>query len=79
MPSHPSALAPESPASASGQARSLWGQGLLRQVGGTAVGVAAGVVAGGLLLEGWQQLLGDGAAAASSDAGEGLADAGPGL
>lgn len=70
---------PSRAASPRADAGSLWGQGLLRQVGGTAVGVAAGVVAGGLLLEGWQRLLGEGAAAASSDAGEGLADAGPGL
>lgn len=79
VPSHPSALAPQSPAAASGQANSLWGQGLLGQIGGTAVGVAAGVVAGGLLLEGWQQLLGEGANAATPGPEEGLADAGPGL
>ena len=79
VPSNPSALAPESPAAASRQASSLWGQGLLGQIGGTAVGVAAGVVAGGLLLDGLQQLLGEGANAAMPGPQEGLADAGPGL
>ena len=79
VPRNPSAAAPEFPARASGQAHSLWGQGLLGQIGGTAVGVAAGVVAGGLLFEGLPQLLGEGAAAASSVPEEGLADASPGL
>lgn len=60
-------------------APSMWGEGLLRQVAGTAVGVAAGVVAGGLLLEGWQRMLGDDLAAAPSGPAEGSAAAGPGL
>ena len=79
VPRNPSPAAPESAAAASGQAHSLWSQGLLGQIGGTAVGVAAGVVAGGLLFEGLQQLLGEGAAAAPSVPEEGLADASPGL
>jgi hypothetical protein len=79
VPRNPSAAAPESLARASGQAHSLWGQGLLGQIGGTAVGVAAGVVAGGLLFEGLQQLLGEGAAGASPGSEEGLAYASPSL
>ena len=79
MPRSPSAAAPESPASASRQASSLWGQGLLGQIGGTAVGVAAGVVAGGLLLEGLQHLLGEGATASTPGPEEFLADTSPGL
>lgn len=38
---------------------SLWMRGLVRQVGGTALGVATGVVAGGALLQGLQALWGD--------------------
>ena len=64
---------------------SPWGRGLLAQVSGTALGVTAGVVAGGLLLQGLQGLLGP--AAASSDVAQGSAgnlstsdpDAGDGL
>lgn len=41
---------------------SLWMRGLARQVGGTALGVATGVVAGGVLLQGLQALWGDEAA-----------------
>jgi hypothetical protein len=75
LPAHGAALpsqAQPSPANAS-----VWGQGLLRQAAGTAVGVAAGVMAGGLLLEGWQRLMGEGAA--SLGAADGLADAGSDL
>ena len=78
VPSNPSAAASDAPAAALGQTHSQWGHGLLRQVGGTALGVAAGVAAGGLLFAGLQQLLG-GTAAAPSGPEEGLADAGPGL
>lgn len=64
---------------------SPWGRGLLAQVSGTALGVSAGVVAGGLLLQGFQGLLGP--AAAPSDVAQGSAgnlstadpDAGDGL
>ena len=64
---------------------SPWGRGLLAQVSGTALGVSAGVVAGGLLLQGLQGLLGP--AAAPSDVAQGSAgnlstadpDAGDGL
>lgn len=64
---------------------SPWGRGLLAQVSGTALGVSAGVVAGGLLLQGLQGLLGP--AAAPSDVAQGSAgnlstadpDAGEGL
>lgn len=76
LPGASGAAAPSSPAPSPAAVPSVWGQGLLRQVGGTAVGVAAGVVAGGLLLEGWQRLLGEGTAAAPTGAEEGLADAG---
>lgn len=68
---------------------SPWGRGLLAQVSGTALGVSAGVVAGGLLLQGLQGLLGPAAApsdvaqgsvgnlsTADSDAGDGLWDLG---
>ncbi len=41
---------------------SAWGRGLLAQVGGTALGVTAGVVAGGLLLQGIQSVWDSGAA-----------------
>jgi hypothetical protein len=51
---------------------SAWGQGLLRQVGGTAVGVATGVIAGSLLIEAWQSLVGADASVAQVDPGEGL-------
>jgi hypothetical protein len=64
---------------------SPWGRGLLAQVSGTALGVTTGVVAGGLLLQGLQGLLG--ADAASPDLAQGSAgglsaaepDAGDGL
>jgi hypothetical protein len=64
---------------------SPWGRGLLAQVSGTVLGVTAGVVAGGLLLQGLQGLLGP--AAAPSDVAQGSAgnlstadpDAGDGL
>jgi uncharacterized protein len=68
---------------------SPWGRGLLAQVGGTALGVTTGLVAGGLLLQGLQGLLGSDAAApdvaqgsagglstAEPDAGDGLWDLG---
>ena len=68
---------------------SPWGRGLLAQVSGTALGVSAGVVAGGLLLQGLQGLLGPAAApsdvaqgsvgnlsTADPDAGDGLWDLG---
>ena len=68
---------------------SPWGRGLLAQVSGTALGVTTGVVAGGLLLQGLQGLLGADAAspnlaqgsagglsAAEPDAGDGLWDLG---
>jgi hypothetical protein len=64
---------------------SLWMRGLVGQVGGTALGVATGVVAGGALLQGLQALWGSDAAppdlaqgsagglsAAEPDAGDGL-------
>jgi hypothetical protein len=50
---------------------SPWGRGLLAQVSGTALGVTTGVVAGGLLLQGLQGLLG--ADAASPDLAQGSA------
>ena len=68
---------------------SAWGRGLLAQVSGTALGVSAGVVAGGLLLQGLEGLLGPAAApsgvaqgsagnlsSADPDAGDGLWDLG---
>jgi uncharacterized protein len=68
---------------------SLWMRGLVGQVGGTALGVAAGVVAGGAVLQGLQALWGDDAASpnlaqgsaggmstAEPDAGDGLWDLG---
>lgn len=67
---------------------SPWGRGLLAQVGGTALGVTTGVVAGGLLLQGLQGLWGPdaatsdvaqgsgGLASAEPDAGDGLWDLG---
>jgi hypothetical protein len=68
---------------------SLWMRGLVGQVGGTALGVAAGVVAGGAVLQGLQALWGSDAAspnlaqgsagglsAAEPDAGDGLWDLG---
>ena len=68
---------------------SLWMRGLVGQVGGTALGVAAGVVAGGAVLQGLQALWGDDAASpnlaqgsagglstAAPDAGDGLWDLG---
>ncbi len=75
----PALLSPPSP----------WGRGLLAQVGGTALGVTTGVVAGGLLLQGLQGLWGPdaatpgvaqgsagGLATAEPDAGDGLWDLG---
>ena len=68
---------------------SLWMRGLVGQVGGTALGVAAGVVAGGAVLQGLQALWGSDAASpdlaqgsagglstAAPDAGDGLWDLG---
>jgi hypothetical protein len=58
---------------------SLWMRGLVGQVGGTALGVAAGVVAGGAVLQGLQALWGSDAASpdlAQGSAG-GLSTAGP--
>ena len=68
---------------------SLWMRGLVGQVSGTALGVAAGVVAGGAVLQGLQALWGDDAASpnlaqgsaggmstAAPDAGDGLWDLG---
>jgi hypothetical protein len=58
---------------------SLWMRGLVGQVGGTALGVAAGVVAGGAVLQGLQALWGDDAASpnlAQGSAG-GLSTAAP--
>jgi hypothetical protein len=78
-PMAPALLSPPSP----------WGRGLLAQVGGTALGVTTGVVAGGLLLQGLQGLWGPDAAApgvaqgsagglatAEPDGGDGLWDLG---
>ena len=57
------ALAPDATLTAAGATKpadvgavqpSPWGRGLLAQVGGTALGVTTGVVAGGLLLHGLQ-------------------------
>ncbi len=48
----------QAPASTDAQP-SLWMRGLVGQVGGTALGVAAGVVAGGALLQGLQALWAD--------------------
>jgi len=78
------------PAGAANTAQpSLWMRGLVGQVGGTALGVATGVVAGGALLHGLQALLGADAASpdfapgsagglstAEPDAGDGLWDLG---
>ena len=68
---------------------SLWMRGLVGQVGGTALGVAAGVVAGGAVLQGLQALWGSdatspnlaegsagGMSTAEPDAGDGLWDLG---
>jgi hypothetical protein len=68
---------------------SLWMRGLVGQVGGTALGVAAGVVAGGAVLQGLQALWGSdapspdlaqgaagGMSTADLDAGDGLWDLG---
>ena len=51
---------------------SPWGRGLLAQVSGTALGVTTGVVAGGLLLQGLQGLLGTDAASPMSGAAASL-------
>jgi uncharacterized protein len=53
---------------------SLWMRGLVGQVGGTALGVATGVVAGGVLLQGLQALWGDDAASPASILGSAAAD-----
>ncbi|WP_396434287.1 DUF2076 family protein [Limnohabitans sp.] len=83
------ALAPTTTGAAHAAQPSLWMRGLVGQVGGTALGVAAGVVAGGALLQGLQALWGDDAASpdgaqgsaggvstAEPDAGDGLWDLG---
>jgi hypothetical protein len=61
-------------ASASAAQPSLWMRGLLGQVGGTALGVAAGVVAGGAVLQGLQALWGDDAPPPASVLGSNSAD-----
>ena len=59
-PSSPGAAqAPTPTGVASTPQPSLWMRGLVGQVGSTALGVAAGVVAGGALLQGLQSLWGD--------------------
>ena len=81
--------APVPGAGATAAPPSLWMRGLVGQVGGTALGVAAGVVAGGAVLQGLQALWGSDAATpdlaqgaagglstAAPDAGEGLWDLG---
>lgn len=66
------AAAPNAPA-----ATSAWGQGLVRQLTGTAVGVAAGVVAGGLVLQGLHSLLGGDPNVARPELGSGTPDNAP--
>ena len=81
--------APVPGAGATAAPPSLWMRGLVGQVGGTALGVAAGVVAGGAVLQGLQALWGSDAASpdlaqgaagglstAAPDAGDGLWDLG---
>ncbi len=71
--------APVPGAGATAAPPSLWMRGLVGQVGGTALGVAAGVVAGGAVLQGLQALWGSEAASpdlAQGSAG-GLSTAGP--
>ena len=71
--------APVPGAGATAAPPSLWMRGLVGQVGGTALGVAAGVVAGGAVLQGLQALWGSDAASpdlAQGSAG-GLSTAGP--
>ncbi len=81
--------APVPGAGATAAPPSLWMRGLVGQVGGTALGVAAGVVAGGAVLQGLQALWGSDAATpdlaqgsagglstAAPDAGDGLWDLG---
>jgi hypothetical protein len=53
---------------------SLWMRGLVGQVGGTALGVAAGVVAGGALLQGLQALWGDDAPSPANALGSASGD-----
>ena len=53
---------------------SLWMRGLVGQVGGTALGVATGVVAGGVLLQGLQALWGDDAPSPATALGSNSAD-----
>lgn len=66
--------APAPQAGASTAPPSLWMRGLVRQVGGTALGVATGVVAGGVLLQGLQALWGDEAASPANLLGGAAAD-----
>lgn len=53
---------------------SLWRRGLVEHMGSTALGVAAGVVAGGALLQGLQSLWGDDAASPANGLGGTPAD-----
>lgn len=53
---------------------SLWRRGLVEHMGSTALGVAAGVVAGGALLQGLQSLWGDDAPSPASGLGGTPAD-----
>jgi hypothetical protein len=71
--------APVPGAGATAAPPSLWMRGLVGQVGGTALGVAAGVVAGGAVLQGLQALWGSDAASPdlAQDAAGGLSTAAP--
>jgi len=71
--------APVPGAGATAAPPSLWMRGLVGQVGGTALGVAAGVVAGGAVLQGLQALWGSDAATPdlAQGASGGLSTAGP--
>ncbi len=71
--------APVPGAGATAAPPSLWMRGLVGQVGGTALGVAAGVVAGGAVLQGLQALWGSDAATPdlAQGAAGGLSTAGP--
>ena len=71
--------APVPGAGATAAPPSLWMRGLVGQVGGTALGVAAGVVAGGAVLQGLQALWGSDAASPdlAQGAAGGLSTAGP--
>jgi hypothetical protein len=66
--------APSPQAGASTAPPSLWMRGLVQQVGGTALGVATGVVAGGVLMQGLQALWGDEAASPANLLGGAAAD-----